>query len=172
MIEIGGQTFSSLADMRECVHNLLNNSPMDEPLTGPDGELIHELFLCHPDANEKIGDKEIQFFKVGQHQQAAARAFCIVRSDDSEETFSIKKCVSAWTRIHTEKTKKAAKPAASKKPRQQKQVVSTLDLDQGTDLEGLAGLIIRFQRVVELHAILGKEIEQIQKILTEESKRY
>ncbi len=170
MVEIGGQTFSSIADVRKHVHDLLSNSPMDEPLTGTDGAIIHELFLCHPDAEEKIGDKEIQFFKVGQHQQVGARAFCIVRSDDSEETFSMKKCVSAWTRTETEKSDASAKPTTGKNQKPQK-VVSTLDLDSGTDVEGLAGLIIRFQRVVDLHAQLGLEIQQIQKILAEESKR-
>ena len=171
MIEIGGQTFSSLADVREHVHNLLNNSPIDEPLSGTDGEIIHELFLCHPDANEKIGDKEIQFFKVGQHKQVGARAFCIVRSDDTEETFSMKKCVSAWTRRQTENAGASIRPATSKKPKVQQQVVSTLDLNQAEDVEGMAGLIIRFQRVVELHAQLGEEIEKIQEILAEESNK-
>lgn len=171
MVEIGGQMFSSVADVRKHVHDLLSNAPMDEPLTGTDGEIIHELFLCHPEAKEKIGDKEIQFFKVGKHQQAGARAFCIVRSDDTEETFSMKKCVSAWTRTQTEKKGTSAKTAASKKQKPLQQVVGTLDLDQGKDLEGLAGLVIRFQRVVELHAILGKEIEGIQKILADESNR-
>ncbi len=168
MVEIGGQTFSSVADVRKHVHDLLSNFPMDEPLTGTDGAIIQELFLCHPDAEEKIGDKEIQFFKVGKHQQAGARAFCIVRSDDSEETFSMKKCVSAWTQ--TQKTDASAKTAKSQKPKPQ-QVVNTLDLETGTDVEGLAGLIIRFQRVVDLHAQLGLEIQQIQKILAEESKQ-
>lgn len=171
MIEIGGQTFPSIAEVRSHVHNLLNNSPLDEPLSETDNDIIQELFSHHPDANEKIGDKEILFFKIGQHQQAGARAFCIVRSDDTEETFSIKKCVSAWTRTQTEKTGTSSKPAASKKPKPQQQVVGTLDLDQVPDAEGLAGLVIRFQRLVELHAILGKEIEQIQKILAEESNR-
>ena len=170
MVEIGGQTFSSSADVRKHVHDLLSNSPMNEPLTGTDGAIIHELFLCHPDAEEKIGGKEIQFFKVGQHQQAGARAFCIVRSDDSEETFSMKKCVSAWTHTQTEKAGASAKPAENQKPKSQ-QVASTLDLDPGTDVEGLGGLIIRFQRVADLHALLGEEIKQIQQILAEESKR-
>lgn len=170
MIEIRGQTFSSTDDVRKHIHSLLNNSPMDEPLSETDGEIIHELFSHHPDAKEKIGDKEIQFFKVGQHKEVGARAFCIVFSDDTEDTFSIKKCVSAWTRTQTEKSKKSAKPTASSKPKPQ-QVVGTLTLDQVPDAEGLAGLIIRFQRVVELHALLGKEIEQIQKILADESNK-
>ncbi len=171
MIEIGGQAFPSIAEVRSHVHNLLNNSPMDEPLSETDNDIIQELFLCHPDADEKIGDKEIQFFKVGQHKEAGARAFCIVRSDDSEETFSIKKCVSAWTRTQTEKTGTSAKSAARKQPKPQQQVVGTLDINQVPDAEGLAGLVIHFQRVVDLHAQLGKEIEQIQKILAEEAKR-
>ena len=170
MIEIGGQTFSSLDDIRKHVHNLLNNAPMDEPLSETDGQIIHELFSHHPDAKEKIGDKELQYFKVGQHKQAGARAFCIVLSDDTEDTFSIKKCVSAWTRTQTEKTKTSAKPAANMKTKPQ-QVVSTLNVDQAPDVEGLAGLIIRFQRVVDLHAQLGLEIQQIQKILADESNR-
>ena len=168
MVEIGGLTFSSFADVRKHVHNLLNNSPMDEPLSGTDGEIIQELFLHHPDAEEKIGDTEIQFFKVGQHKEAKARAFCIVRSDDTEDTFSIKKCVSAWTRIQTEKA--SAKPDASMTPKRQ-QDVNTLSANQVPDAEGLAGLVIRFQRVVDLHVQLGKEIEQIQNILADESNK-
>ena len=171
MIEIGGQTFPSIAEVRSHVHNLLNNSPMDEPLSETDNDIIQELFSHHPDADEKIGDKEIQFFKIGQHKEAGARAFCIVRSDDSEETFSIKKCVSAWTRTQTEKTGSSAKPTARKQPKPQQQVVGTLDINQVPDAEGLAGLVIRFQRVVDLHTQLGKEIEDIQKLLTDESNR-
>ena len=170
MVEIGGQTFSSFADVRKHVHNLLINSPMDEPISGTDGEIIQELFLHHPDAEEKIGDNEIQFFKVGQHKEAKARAFCIVRSDDTEDTFSIKKCVSAWTQTQIEKAKTSAKPDASMTPRRQ-QAANTLNADQIPEAEGLAGLVIRFQRVVDLHVQLGKEIEQIQNILADESNK-
>ena len=165
MIDIGGKTFSSAADVRGHLYNLLNNAPVDEPLTGADGEIVHEVFLHHPEAKEKIGDQEIQYFKIGKHQQAGARAFCIVRSDDTEETFSIKKCISAWTRANTQET------TSSKKQKPQQQVAKTLNLEQASYPEGLAGLVVRFQRVVELHAQLGLEIEQIQKLLAEESNR-
>lgn len=171
MVEIGGQTFPSTAEVRKHVHDLLSNAPMDEPLTGTDGAIIQELFLHHPDAEEKIGDKEIQFFKVGKHEQAGARAFCIVRSDDTEETFSMKKCVSAWARTQSEQAGTSAKPTVSKKQQPQQKVGSTLDFGQDVNVEGMAGLIIRFQRVVELHGLLGKEMQQIQKILADEAKR-
>ena len=170
MIEIGGETFSSYADVRERVHNLLQNASMDEPLSGADKEIIQELFLHHPDAKEKIGDKEIQYFKVGKHQQAGARAFCLVRSDDSEETFSMKKCVSAWTRTQTEKLD-TSKAATKNKPQPQQKVVGTINLDPTPNVDGFAGLVIRFQRIVELHTLLGKEIEQIQNILADESNK-
>lgn len=170
MIEIGGESFSSVADVRERVHNLLNNAPIDEPLSGSDGDIIQELFLHHPEAMEKIGDKEIKYFKVGKHQQAGARAFCIVRSDDSEETFSMKKCVSAWARTQTNNLD-SSKAATKKKSQPKQKVIGTINLEPTPNVDGFAGLVIRFQRIVELHTLLGKEIEQIQNILADESNR-
>ena len=173
MIEIGGQTFASVADVREYVSNVLNNAPFDEPLSETDEKLIHELFLHHPEAMEKIGGESVEYFKVGKHPQAGARAFCIVRSDGVEETFSMKKCVAGWARKVTADVSKA-KPAAKKKPAPQQKLLDVgerVNVEQDSYSVGISGLLERFQRVMALHAELGKEIEQIQKLLADESKR-
>ncbi len=169
MIEIGGQTFPSIAEMRKYVHNLLNNAPLDEPLSEKDDKLIHELFLHHPEAKEKLGDQQPEYFKVGKHPQAGARAFCIVRTDGVEDTFSMNKCFSGWRQVNEEKEKQS-KSTAKKKPQQQKKS-TVAGASQGTEVDGLSGLIQRFQRVILLYNELGKEIEQITKLLAEESKR-
>ena len=165
MFEIGGQTFASIADVRQHVHNLLTETPLDEPLTGIDGEIMHELFLYHPDAEEKLDGQEVDHFKVGLHPQAGARAFCVVLSDGVEDTFSMKKCVSGWVR-ETGADKTQSKPVPSKKAAQQRDI----NVEQAVYASGIAGLLARFQRVIALHAELGKEIEQIQKVLADESK--
>jgi len=171
MIEIGGQTFPSIAEMRKYIHNLLTNAPLDEPLSDDDGKLIHELFLHHPQAEEKLGDLQPEYFKVGEHPQAGARAFCIVRTDGVEETFSMNKCVSAWRRVNDEKGNQS-KSSEKKEPTQQKKSPKADEVvSQETYADGLSGLIQRFQRVILLYNELGKEIEQITKLLAEESKR-
>ena len=60
--------------------------------------MLIELFWCHPEADDKTSGKQVQHIKVGKHAEAGARAFTIVLDDESEETFSIKKCLSAWTK--------------------------------------------------------------------------
>ena len=176
MIEVADQTFSSVANMQEYVHNILINATIDEPLSEADEKVIHELFLHHPEANEKMGGEQPQYFKVGKHPEADARAFCIVRTDGVAETFSMKKCVSARARVEREKqssTKSTAnkkkKPARKKKP--SNTGPATENVGQEVYAEGISGLVARFQRVVELHAELGEEIEQIKKILADESQR-
>lgn len=169
MIEIGGKTFPSIGEVREYVHNLLTNSPIDEPLSDEDGKLIHELFLHHPEAQEKLSGLQPEYFKVGNHPQAGARAFCVVRTDGVEDTFSMNKCFSGWRRVNEAKVKQS-KPTAKKKPQQQKKS-TVAGASQGTEADGLSGLIQRFQRVILLYNELGKEIEQITKLLAEESKR-
>lgn len=154
MIEIGGRTFTSIVEIRAHVFNILNTSPLDEPLAGTDAEMLKELFLCHPEAEEKMEGKQIKHLMVGKHPQAGARAFCIVRDDDSEETFSIKKCVSAWIR------EKGLENVGSKKP-----------TSQQTESADASGILNRLQRVITLHSELGKEIGQLQKSLADASKQ-
>lgn len=236
MIEIDGRTFSSTTEVREHVFNILNNAPFDEPLSGTDAKLVHEIFLHHPEAEEKTGGKPIQYFMIGKHPQAGARAFCVVLPDGSAETFSIKKCFSVWARkvggnVNT------AKPSGHKKtetqpknadpsviieiPQSQTQIsvsntlreqilralasgekkrseiideihgeTVTQSQKQGVQDElrklledemiikvkhgfyavRVSGIQERLQRVMTLYIELGKEIDQIQKLLAEESK--
>ena len=160
MIEIGGHTFPSIVEMREHVFNILNNATVDEPLAGADAEMLQELFLSHPEAEEKMEGKQLKHLMVGKHPQAGARAFCIVRDDGSEETFSIKKCVSAWTR---------AKGLENVGPR--KQQAKNKPTPQQTASADASGILNRLQRVITLHTELGKEIEQLQKSLADASKQ-
>lgn len=153
MIEIGGRTFESVVGVREYIYHILHNAPFDEPLTGTDANLIHELFLCHPDAEEKLDGKDVLHFIVGKHPQAGARAFCIVREDGLEETFSIKKCVGAWT-------KKIPTNMQSSKP-----------TSQSRGSGKTSGLQDTLQRVIALHTELGKEIVKIQKLIADESMK-
>ena len=165
MFEIGGQTFASIADVRQHIHNLLTETPLNEPLTGIDGEIMHELFLHHPDAEEKLEGQEVDHFKVGLHPQAGARAFCVVLSDGAEDTFSMKKCVSGWVReTGADQTQSKSGPSKKTTPQQ------NINAGQAVYTPGISGLLERFQRVVALHGELGKEIEQIQKVLADESK--
>lgn len=167
MFELGGQTFAKIEDVRQRVHNLLTDTPLDEPLSGTDGEIMLELFLHHPDAEEKLDGQEVDHFKVGLHPQAGARAFCIVRADGVEDTFSMKKCVSGWVRESgADKSQPKQKQSGSKRTSTQPSV----KVDDAVYAPGMSGLLERFQRVTALHAELGKEIEQIQKVLANESK--
>lgn len=154
MVEVGGQAFDSVAEVREYVANMLHNAPIDEPLSGTDGKVIHEIFLHHPEAKEKQAGKEIEFFKVGTHPQAGARAFCVVRSDGSEETFSMKKCLSPWARKASGDVKTPKSTAKQNKPSQQK--------------PSQANIQDRLKRVITLYNELGREIQQIQKIIVED----
>ena len=159
MIEIGERTFPSIADMRQHVFDILNNAPVDEPLEETDAKVLQELFLCHPEAEEKMEGQQIQDMKVGKHPQAGARAFCIIRDDGTEETFSIKKCISAWTR------EKGLENVPQKKPKAQK-----AQSPQPTQQKGPPGILNELQRVITLYNQLGKEIEQLKKSLIDASK--
>ena len=159
MIEIGGQTFPSVVELRGHVFNLLNNAPLDEALEDTDADMLKELFLCHPEAEEKMEGKQIQNIIVGKHPQAGARAFCIVRDDGSEETFSIKKCLSAWTR------EKGIQNVGTKKSKTNKN--PTLQPKESDDLPGILN---QLQRVIKLHNETGKEIEQLKRSLVDASK--
>ena len=159
MIKIGGQTFPSIPDMRQHIFNILNNAPVDEHLAETDAEILKELFLCHPEAQEKMESKQIQNMKVGKHPQAGARAFCIVRDDGSEETFSIKKCISAWTREKGLENVGPRKPKTDKKPS-----------PQPTEQGGAHRILNQLQRVISLYNQLGKEIEQLKRALVDASK--
>lgn len=154
MVELGGQSFASVAKAREYVLNLLHKAPVDEHLSGTDGKMIHELFLHHPEAERKLGGLQIENVKVGTHPQAGARAFCIVRSDGTEETFSMKKCISSWGR---KATRNVSTPKSTANRRQAPQ-------PKLSDV----GLKDRIKRVITLHNELGREIQQIQKLLADD----
>ncbi|MXV77206.1 DUF3223 domain-containing protein [Candidatus Poribacteria bacterium] len=159
MIEIGERTFPSIADMRQYVFDILNNAPVDKPLEEMDAKVLQELFLCHPEAEKKMEGQQIQDVKVGKHPQAGARAFCIIRDDGTEETFSIKKCISAWTR------EKGLENAGQEKPITQKE-----PSPQPTQQRGAPGILNQLQRVITLYNQLGKEIEQLKNALVDASK--
>lgn len=159
MIEIGERTFPSIADMRQHVFDILNNAPVDEPLEETDAKVLQELFLCHPEAEEKMEGQQIQDMKVGKHPQAGARAFCIIRDDGTEETFSIKKCISAWAR------EKGLENVAQKKPKTQQ-----TPSPQPAQQTGAPGILNELQRVITLYNQLGKEIEQLKRSLVDASK--
>lgn len=159
MIEIGERTFPSIVDMRQHVFDILNNAPVDEPLEETDAKVLQELFLCHPEAEDKMDGQQIQDMKVGKHPEAGARAFCIIRDDGTEETFSIKKCISAWTR------EKGLENVGQKKPNIQKKPAP-----QPTQQRGAPGILNQLQRVITLYNQLGKEIEQLKKSLVDTSK--
>ena len=159
MIEIGERTFPSIADMRQHVFDILNNAPIDEPLEETDAKVLQELFLCHPEAEDKMEGQQIQDMKVGKHPQAGARAFCIIRDDGTEETFSIKKCISAWTR------EKGLENVGQNQPKTQKKTAP-----QPKQQRGAPGILNQLQRVITLYNQLGKEIEQLKKSLVDASK--
>ena len=159
MIEIGERTFPSIADLRQHVFNILNNAPVDQPLEDTDAKVLQELFSCHPEAEDKKQGQQITSLKVGKHPKAGARAFCIIRDDGSEETFSIKKCISAWSRKHSQEKQalKKADPQHQTAPQPNPQM-------------GAPGILNELQRVISLYNQLGKEIEQLKKSLVDASK--
>lgn len=152
MVEIAEKTFETITHLRETVFEILNNAPIDELLPEDDSNMLIELFLCHPEADEKTGGKHIQHIKVGKHAQAGARAFTVVLDDDSEETFSIKKCLSAWT--------KKNQPNEQKKPKMPKNVST-----QST------GINAQLKHIISLYNELGREIAKMQKLLAESKKQ-
>ncbi len=151
MVEISGKTFETTDHLREFVFEILNTAPIDESLPEEDSQMLLELFMCHPEAEDKIDGKQVQYIKVGKHAQAGARAFCIVRDDDSEETFSIKKCLSAWTRKN--------QPPEQKKPKKQKNV-STKSTEP-------TGINTQLKQIISLYNELGREIAKMQKLLAD-----
>ncbi|RKU29653.1 hypothetical protein C6497_05805 [Candidatus Poribacteria bacterium] len=154
MVEIAGKTFETIKDLREFVFDILNNAPIDELLSEDDSNMLIELFLCHPEADDKTGGKSIQHIKVGKHAEAGARAFTVVLDDESENTFSIKKCLSAWT--------KKNQPVEQKKPKVQKK--SNVQKNVSTQSTGIN---TQLKQIISLYNELGREIAKMQKLLTE-----
>ncbi len=157
MVEIAGKTFETITHLREYVFEILNTAPIDESLSEEDSNMLHELFLCHPEAEDKIDGKQVQHIKVGKHAQAGARAFCIVRDDDSEETFSIKKCLSAWTRKY--------QPTEPKQGAKQKQ-----DAKQKQGATKSTGINAQLKQIISLYNELGREIAKMQKLLADKKE--
>ena len=155
MVEIAGKTFETITNLREYVFEILNTAPIDELLPEDDSNMLHELFLCHPEADDKMDGKQVQHIKVGKHAQAGARAFCIVLDDDSQDTFSIKKCLSAWTQKN--------QPVEKKKPKKQKRVSTQ---STGIDVQP-TGINAQLKQIISLYNELGREIAKLQKSLTQ-----
>lgn len=154
MVEISGKTFETIDHLREFVFEILNTATIDEALPEEDSNMLLELFLCHPEAEEKIDGKQVQYIKIGKHAQAGARAFCIVRDDDSEETFSIKKCLSAWRMKN--------QPPQQKK-REKQDNVPTKSTES-------TGINTQLRQIISLYNELGREIAKMQKLLTDKNQ--
>lgn len=151
MVEIAGKTFETITHLRESVFEILNTAPIDESLSEEDSNMLLELFFCHPEAEDKIDGRQVLHIKVGKHAQAGARAFCIVRDDDSEETFSIKKCLSAWT--------KKIQPTEQEQGPKQKQ-----------DVTKSTGINTQLKQIISLYNELGREIAKMQKLLADKQE--
>lgn len=151
-IEIGGKTFPTVTDVQTHVYQILKEAPVDQPIMSSDAELIHELFLHHPEVEKKQG-LGISYFKVGKHPVANARAFCVVRIDGTDETFSIKKCFTRWKTKTTSQSKSKGRPKGPAPKMQPGKKINPAQLQK------------RFDKVAELYSELGKEIDQIHKLL-------
>lgn len=155
MIEIGEQTFKSIAHMRNHLSHILNNATIDEPIKDTDEKVIQELFLCHPDAKEKMQNQQIQNIIVGTHPKAKARAFCIIRENGTQETFSLKKCIEKWIQKNETENNKQKNEPQNKTNTQQNETQN---------------IIKKLQKVITTYNQLGKEIEQLKKALADASK--
>ncbi|MDE2674718.1 MAG: DCL family protein [Paracoccaceae bacterium] len=142
MLEVAGVGFESVSHLRDYVYKqVLAKSRLDLPLYGKALRVIETLFSYHPQLTEKTG-VGIKHFCVGKHA-SGARAYCVVRIDGTQESFSLKKCISGFqqatpisanNRERNRTPKKetaAAKPTSPQKgPTVRKQIIALLSEGQ------------------------------------------
>ena len=88
-IVLGGMEFANYTKLSTHVDNVLRNAILDVPL---DSLVVRELLEYHPDYESKLGSG-IESICVTKHHKWHTRAFCILRTDGTAETFSIGVCL-------------------------------------------------------------------------------
>ncbi len=95
-ITLADRSFESKDDCADYFKELLHKYPVESILTGDDHILLNELIKRHPCALQKIGCG-VKAFKIGS--LVTARAFFVVRLDDSIEDFSYQKCITQPSKL-------------------------------------------------------------------------
>ena len=84
--------FPSKQEAKTHYSNILNKYPLEATLPGIDFDYVMALLLNHPRANEKIG-AGVKEIKISTGYNSNNRCFHVVRTDNSIEDFSIRKCI-------------------------------------------------------------------------------
>jgi hypothetical protein len=91
-VALGEYSFASKKDAYDFYARILNETDLDRNLEGEEYDRVLALLLNHPRALEKIGSG-LKGIKVSTGHNASNRCFHAIRSDDTIEDFSIKKCI-------------------------------------------------------------------------------
>lgn len=91
-VTIGGRQFPSKKEAREHFTNILNKHPLGTKLSNGELNDVKSLLNCHPRARQKIGCG-MSSIKIDKGFVPGNRCFHIIRTDGSEEDFSIGKCI-------------------------------------------------------------------------------
>jgi hypothetical protein len=91
-VTLGEYQFSSKKDAKQFYSKILNETDLDQNLSGESFDYVMALLLNHPRMEEKIGNG-VEAIKVSTGYTSANRCFHVVRQNGSTEDFSIGKCI-------------------------------------------------------------------------------
>ncbi|XP_057524867.1 protein EMBRYO DEFECTIVE 514-like [Amaranthus tricolor] len=92
-VSLGPKTFGSSTDMFEYFYKLLHHWPTNVQVNKYEHMVLLDLInKGHPEPQKKIASG-ISAFEIRQHPEWKSRCFFVVRTDESVEDFSFRKCV-------------------------------------------------------------------------------
>ncbi|TMX01481.1 hypothetical protein EJD97_024444 [Solanum chilense] len=87
-------SFNDIKKLSQSLKQMLSKYDIGRELNEADKCLAMMALQFHPRRNEKIGKGAPKEIKIGYHQEyAGSRCFMVVRSDDTVEDFSYRKCM-------------------------------------------------------------------------------
>ena len=85
---LGGRVFNTQKAAQAHAKEILNRVPLLQPLGGDDALFVQDLFLLHPERDEKLACNRAQYYFVRKHPEWPNRNFMVRRSDGADDHFS------------------------------------------------------------------------------------
>lgn len=91
-IEFANEKYKDANQLKSVFHNILMTTPNNTQIKEPHHSMLKELLKFHDKGEKKL--ENVDHFTVDIHPEfKETRCFFIVRTDESKEDFSAKKCI-------------------------------------------------------------------------------
>jgi len=96
-LTFGGEKFTELGKIKARCRSILNLTKDGDKIGESDHNFLKDLLGKHKNKEAKL--KDLSYFTTGQPKDFnQSRCFFIVRSDGTQEDFSVHKCIEAITK--------------------------------------------------------------------------